>query len=332
MTDSALSSEMERLTAQLNLKDTATGGPPSRASPLSSSSSPSLRPAPGTGGSSATRPSPNTAVGAAERARQMAGARLPPSLQAKLAANANRSTMSPNPGQGVMGHDQRIDSNASASLFVSASNRPGTLPGTGMGGLAARRGVPGALGGPSSGGPASPSAAGAAGMGTRRNRPGLKLSDMGIGTGDGMDTTQKSGMGAGAGRRAPPPGRLSDSTGVPSKAGDAGAQEDGGAMSTPFSNFSKIVDPSGRLNFSGKAVLHASGVEFGNGTSFKINMAELELMDELGKGNYGTVRKVRHTQTHVEMAMKEIRLELDESSSSTAPSSSSRASTTAWST
>lgn len=84
-------------------------------------------------------------------------------------------------------------------------------------------------------------------------------------------------------------------------------------MSTPFSNFSKIVDPSGRLNFSGKAVLHASGVEFGNGTSFKINMAELELLDELGKGNYGTVRKVRHTQTHVEMAMKEIRLELDES-------------------
>ncbi len=51
-------------------------------------------------------------------------------------------------------------------------------------------------------------------------------------------------------------------------------------MSTPFSNFSKIVDPSGRLNFSGKAVLHASGVEFGNGTSFKINMAELELMDD----------------------------------------------------
>lgn len=149
-------------------------------------------------------------------------------------------------------------------------------------------------------------------MGARRNRTGLKLSDMGLGAGDGMDA-QKTGMGAGAGRRAPPPGRLSDSTGGSSKGGEAGAQQNGGAMSTPFSNFSKIVDPSGRLNFSGKAVLHASGVEFGNGTSFKINMAELELMDELGKGNYGTVRKVRHTQTHVEMAMKEIRLELDES-------------------
>ncbi len=241
----------------------------------------------------------------------MAGARLPPSLQAKLAANANRSALSPSPNHAVLGHDQRIDSSASASLFVSAAARPGASPGTGMGGLAARRGIPGTLGAPSLAG--SPSATPGAGMGARRNRPGLKLSDMGVGAGDGLDagSAPRSGLGAGTGRRAPPPGRLSDSTGA-SKGNDGTAQQDG-AMSTPFSNFSKIVDPSGRLNFSGKAVLHASGVEFGNGTSFKINMAELELLDELGKGNYGTVRKVRHTQTHVEMAMKEIRLELDES-------------------
>lgn len=149
-------------------------------------------------------------------------------------------------------------------------------------------------------------------MGAKRNRPGLKLSDMGLGTADQEGgPASRTGMGAGAGRRAPPPGRLPDGAGsAKSNEGTAGQN---GAMSTPFSNFSKIVDPSGRLNFSGKAVLHASGVEFGNGTSFKINMAELELMDELGKGNYGTVRKVRHTQTQVEMAMKEIRLELDES-------------------
>lgn len=319
MTDSVSSSEVERLTAQMNLKDApnqsspqnATGGPPSRAS-SSSGGSHLLRPASGTGGPLAAK-SPNTAVGAAERARQMAGARLPPSLQAKLAANANRSTASASPGHAVMGHDQRIDSNASASLFVSASSRPGALPGTGMGGLAARRGVPGALGGPSAGAP--PSASPAAGMGARRNRPGLKLSDMGLGSGDRMEASsnsQRGGMGAGTGRRAPPPGRLPDGAGS-RKPGEVGSPQNGDAMSTPFSNFSKIVDPSGRLNFGGKAVLHASGVEFGNGTSFKINMAELELMDELGKGNYGTVRKVRHTQTHVEMAMKEIRLELDES-------------------
>lgn len=58
-------------------------------------------------------------------------------------------------------------------------------------------------------------------------------------------------------------------------------------------------------------------------------MGELELHEELGKGNYGTVKKVRHKPTNVLMAMKvclsvfrryplpnqlqEIRLELDDS-------------------
>ncbi|KAI0073372.1 kinase-like protein [Panus rudis PR-1116 ss-1] len=81
---------------------------------------------------------------------------------------------------------------------------------------------------------------------------------------------------------------------------------------TPFANFRNVVDPSGALNFSGKAVLHAQGVDFSNGSSFKINMNELQLEEELGKGNYGTVKRVLHKPTKVYMAMKEIRLELDE--------------------
>ncbi|CAH7667216.1 kinase-like domain-containing protein [Phakopsora pachyrhizi] len=87
----------------------------------------------------------------------------------------------------------------------------------------------------------------------------------------------------------------------------------GTTASTPFSNFSKIVDPSGRLNFGGKAIVHSNGVDFSNGSSFSINMEELTLMEELGKGNYGTVQKVYHKPTKVVMAMKEIRLELDHS-------------------
>lgn len=63
-------------------------------------------------------------------------------------------------------------------------------------------------------------------------------------------------------------------------------------------------DPSGALNFSGKAVLHASGVDFSNGSSFAINMEQLQLDEELGKGNYGTVKKVLHRPTNVAMAMK----------------------------
>ncbi|KAI9226264.1 MAG: kinase-like domain-containing protein [Piptocephalis tieghemiana] len=82
--------------------------------------------------------------------------------------------------------------------------------------------------------------------------------------------------------------------------------------SSPFSNFSKFVDPSGKLKFDGKAVIHSKGVDFSNGTSFNINMDELNLLEDLGKGQYGVVKKVFHRPTNVTMAMKEIRLELDQ--------------------
>ncbi|KAG1809398.1 kinase-like domain-containing protein [Suillus subaureus] len=123
----------------------------------------------------------------------------------------------------------------------------------------------------------------------RRNKPGLKLSDINPETGGGA-----IGAGLGAGRPS-----LAEARRGPS------------SFDTPFSNFNKIVDPSGRLNFAGKAVLHAEGVDFSNGSSYAINMDQLVLEQELGRGNYGTVKKVLHRPTKVEMAMKEIRLELD---------------------
>lgn len=63
-------------------------------------------------------------------------------------------------------------------------------------------------------------------------------------------------------------------------------------------------DPSGALNFSGKAILHSSGVDFSNGPSFAINMNQLQLGEELGSGAYGTVKRVLHKPTNVAMAMK----------------------------
>lgn len=63
-------------------------------------------------------------------------------------------------------------------------------------------------------------------------------------------------------------------------------------------------DPSGALKFGGKAVLHAAGVDFSNGSSFSINMTQMQLLEELGRGNYGTVKKVLHKPTNVLMAMK----------------------------
>ena len=70
-----------------------------------------------------------------------------------------------------------------------------------------------------------------------------------------------------------------------------------------FDDFSRIMQPNGTLKFS-KAVLHSGGVDFGDGQSFKINMDEMEVLGELGKGNYGSVQKVFHRPTTVPMAMK----------------------------
>ncbi|KAL2914403.1 MAP kinase kinase Wis1 [Polyrhizophydium stewartii] len=84
------------------------------------------------------------------------------------------------------------------------------------------------------------------------------------------------------------------------------------ASVSPFAALSKFVDPSGKLNFAGKAAVHRNGVDFSNGTSYKISMDELELVRILGRGQYGVVQLVTHKPTNVRMAMKEIRLELDE--------------------
>jgi mitogen-activated protein kinase kinase len=111
--------------------------------------------------------------------------------------------------------------------------------------------------------------------------------------------------------------------------------------------FSEYLDKeTGSLNFKGKATLTNQGVEFASGKTFSISLDEVDTLDELGKGNYGTVYKVRHSRprmrkqgqglagsklsvqeraaleseaplpgsgTGIVMAMKEMRLELDDS-------------------
>lgn len=80
-----------------------------------------------------------------------------------------------------------------------------------------------------------------------------------------------------------------------------------------FANYSKYIDiKSGSLNFAGKASLHSDGINFLSGLSFHISFDELQFVEELGRGNYGTVSKVLHKPTGVLMAMKEVRLELEE--------------------
>ncbi|OJD14925.1 STE/STE7 protein kinase [Emergomyces pasteurianus Ep9510] len=126
-------------------------------------------------------------------------------------------------------------------------------------------------------------------------------------------------------------------------------QSAGAHTETQFSKYSEFVDTkSGTLNFRNKAIIHSGGIDFTSGSSFNISLDEVDTLDELGKGNYGTVYKVRHCRPHLRrpgvglrgtvsrqstvqsatapasnetdsnntsnviMAMKEIRLELDE--------------------
>ena len=61
--------------------------------------------------------------------------------------------------------------------------------------------------------------------------------------------------------------------------------------------YAEFIDTkTGALKFKGKATVHGSGIDFSSGRSFSISLNEVDTLEELGKGNYGTVYKVRHSR------------------------------------
>ncbi|ADV19917.1 STE/STE7 protein kinase [Cryptococcus gattii E566] len=273
--------------AQTNNEAPGTSSPAGRPQPLHVAAS-----APTVPSTNAVRPQPGARPGVARgmpapmgmRAQAGRGAGGPhmqtkmlPSLQAKMDKIA-ASRQGPPPSSGM--HDPNATSMGallrSQALRAPGASQvpPGPGPASGPFGLAARRAA--------AGGPPRPNL-GMMGMGA--SAPGA------VGRGSGL-----------SGRRGPPGGLT--------LSGMKGAIKDDG---NKFSDFQGVMDPSGSLRFSKKAVLHAKGVDFDDGQSFKINMDEIEVLGELGKGNYGSVHKVFHRPTGVTMAMKEIRLELDDS-------------------
>ncbi|KAI1324597.1 kinase-like protein [Xylariaceae sp. FL0255] len=170
---------------------------------------------------------------------------------------------------------------------------------------------------------------GGAGLAGKR-RFGLKLGDINGGTSPASPTA------AGALPQTLPP-------------------QNGSGHVSQMKQFEQYIDSEkGYLTFKGKAIITNKGVDFSDGSVFRISLDEVEKLDELGKGNYGTVYKVRHNKPRLPrfgpglagakmaslpgfpatntdslsdakngsntgkvMAMKEIRLELDEAKLST---------------
>ncbi|KAK4125220.1 kinase-like protein [Parathielavia appendiculata] len=71
----------------------------------------------------------------------------------------------------------------------------------------------------------------------------------------------------------------------------------GEGRGSKLSDFRNYIDADkGWITFDGAATITRTGVNFANGHTFSISLDEIEVLDELGKGNYGTVYKVKHAR------------------------------------
>jgi mitogen-activated protein kinase kinase len=101
--------------------------------------------------------------------------------------------------------------------------------------------------------------------------------------------------GAGLGTPGGGTPKLSDLNG-----GQAQPGLNGAGQKSKLNDFGRYIDAdNGWLTFEGAATITKSGVNFASGQAFSISLDEIDILDELGKGNYGTVYKVRHARPAV---------------------------------
>ncbi|KAI0535996.1 kinase-like domain-containing protein [Xylaria digitata] len=192
--------------------------------------------------------------------------RLPEDISAKMKAfHLSRQGSSP------LGPHAASPSSASPPVMSAA--------GPVMGGIPGNMRLPGGLQRP--GAPSFPRSAPAINTGSigggglaGKRRFGLKLGDMN--------------------------GGASPASHVSPGSGQQPVAQNGNGLVSQLKQFEEYINTEkGYLTFKGKAIITSKGVDFSDGSVFRISLDEVEKLDELGKGNYGTVYKVRHTKPRV---------------------------------
>ncbi|KAJ0123039.1 MAP kinase kinase PBS2 [Diaporthe amygdali] len=214
---------------------------------------------------------PNSSVtGTLNNARRPppAASSLPMDLMAKARALQAERAGLPRPNMNPMG----------SPAPMSGSASPRGFPG----------GVPGNLKLPGMGGPSRPPA-----QGFPRSAPaipGAKKPSLA----DRRGAMKLGGL-PGAPSPAPTP-KLSDMNG----GSDTSGKEDAPRGDSKMNEFKNYIDTQkGWITFDGAATITRTGVNFASGAAFSISLDEVDILDELGKGNYGTVYRVRHARPKV---------------------------------
>ncbi|KPM45081.1 hypothetical protein AK830_g1428 [Neonectria ditissima] len=208
------------------------------------------------------------------------GATMDNSIMAKARAlhqqrlQKGMSPVSPSPGgqspTGNMGNGFPPNIRMPANMQRPSPMHPKSAPVVPKQSLSERRAKMSAMGG--LGG--MPGMGGMGGM-------GMKLSDM-SGSSPATPNMRRTG--------AP---KLSDMAG--DKTEDQ--KSNGTGHGSKMDDFKKYIDTDkGWVTFDGAATITRTGVNFANGQTFSISLDEVEMLEELGKGNYGTVYKVRHAK------------------------------------
>ena len=225
------------------------------------------------------------------------GSQLPQDMQAKMKAFHLSRQGAPPPPQNL-----RITPIGGAQS-VSTTRIPtsaGPVPSGSMAGSLAPCGVA-SPGGPIIGTPGGPRLAPGRPQAPNFNSapavPGLKMNSKtgGLAAKRGLNKGMK--LSDATGLQMPSEGSTGIALASDATGGNGQGPRQGSGDDSLFSRYSEYVDTkTGTLKFKGKATIHGKGIDFSSGSSFNISLDEVDNLEELGKGNYGTVYRVRHSR------------------------------------